>query len=203
MINQNLVNKIDSLLDKGVTCCFSLDPKPGNMCLEQVVSYALGEKINDSPSCVGEEVINFVINLNDRNWSSASARAEGMRDLSIAQLGSNSLDQEEFLEKLSFAVLTKMLPSMFRELGEDKWEKEIKSLEESKSLQEARKASFDAINATITANDTAAASFAYNCAVDAAYAAEATKTGDKYLKMVSHLAVEVLKDMKSPGCKFL
>jgi len=212
-INQEFVNKINSLLDKGVTFGVSEDPKPGKMCVEQAVCYALGEEITDRPSCVGKEIRDFVTCLNDQEWSSASARAEGMRGLAIAQLGSNSLDQNEFLEKLSFTTITKLLPSMFRDLGEEKWEKEIKSLERAKDLKEAIKTAYDAIEVPYDVSDAACAIY---CAAnvkyikdgaDAAntsrYAAYATKTGDKYFKMASHLAVEVLKDMKSPGCQFV
>jgi len=134
-----------------------------------------------------------------------------MRDLAIAQLGSNSLNQKAFRKKFSFAIITKMLPAMFRDLGEEKWEKEIKSLEGAKSLKKAIKAAYDVADA----NDVASA--AYDAAASAArhaaypdyvnysvyYVAKATNTGDKYLKMVAHLAVEVLKDMKSPGCQFI
>jgi len=215
MINKELVNEIHSLLDKGVTFGFSKDPKPGNMCVEQVVSYALGEEINDEPSCVGKKVREFVVRLNCQEWSSDSARAEGMRDLAIAQLGSDLLNQDEFLEKISFAAITKLLPSMFRDLGEERWEKQIKSLEEAKNLKEAKKIASKgayaadmvyAVEANYAASDAANVAdpySAYYASYAAANAALATKTGDKYLKMVSHLAVEVLKEMKSPGCQFL
>jgi len=208
MINQELVNKIHCLLDKGVTPGFSKDPKPGNMCLEQAVSYALEEEITGHPSCVGEEVRAFVTCLNDVRWSSPSARAEGMRDLAIAHLGSNSLDQNEFIDKLVFAVITKMLPAMFRDLGEERWKKEIKSLEGAKDLEEAIKAAYDAADAAcyVALSAACAASYAVfaTYAVNAVcYAADATNTGDKYRSMVAHLVVEVLKDMKSPGCQFL
>jgi len=206
MINQNLVNSIHCLLDKGVTPGLSKDPKPGEMCLEQAVSYALGEEVTDKPSCVGEKVRYFVTRLNDQEWSSPFARAEGMRELSIAQLGSNSLNQKEFLDKLFFKVLTKMLPAMFRELGEEKWEEQIKSLEGAKSLKKARKAAYAAGDAAPYSAVVAAISAATS-AVDAAdatyFVAFATNTGDKYLKMDAHLAVEVLKEMGSPGCQFL
>jgi len=214
MINQELVNKINSLLDKGITFGFNPDPKPGNMCVEQVISYALGEGFSDKPSCVGEEVRDFVTCLNDRNWSSASARAEGMKELSIAQLGSNSLDQDEFREKIIFAMVTKMLPSMFKDLGEDKWKKEIKSLEGAKDLEGAIKATDDAAKAA-AADVAAGAAYAVRVAASdrvhavravnyaAANAAYATKTGDKYLKMACHLAVSVLKEMGNSGCSFL
>jgi len=217
-INQQLVNKIHCLLDKGVTPGISKDPKPGKMCLEQVISYALGEEITDRPSCVGVQVREFVIALNDKDWSSPSARAEGMRELSIAQLGSNFLDREEFVGKFSFVVITKMLPSMFKDLGEERWEKQINSLEKAKDLEEARKAAYAAAGAfahSYFACDSACASayYAYLYATSAyaavAFAsasfcaARATNTGDKYLKMVAHLVVEVLKEMKSPGCDFL
>jgi len=223
MINQELVNSIHSLLDKGVTSGLSKKPKPGNMCVEQVISYALGDKINDEPSCVGYEVRIFVTRLNDRSWSSNSARAEGMRELAIAQLGSNSLDQKEFLDRFYFAVLTKMLPSMFRYFGEEKWEKEIKSLEGAKDLKEAMEASYAAVYAAsfVNADDAVRyatlyttkedyathyatqAAYSTQAAYIASYAANLTKTGDKYLCMVAHLAVEVLKEMKSPGYQFL
>jgi len=213
-INKKLVNKINSLLDKGVTSGLSKDPKPGEMCVEQVICYALGEEITDRPSCVDEEVRWFVISLNDRNWSSPSARAEGMRELSIAQLGSKFLNQWEFLDKLSFRLITKLLPAMFRALGEEKWEKEIKSLEKAKDLKKAKKAAAkiasvidvdsDTIAAARATRDTYYAVHYIACgAYAASYAADATKTGDKYLKMVAHLGVEVLKDMKSPGCQFI
>jgi len=197
MINQNLVNKIHSFLDKGVTPGLSKDPKPGSMCLEQIVSYALEEEINDKPSCVGKQVRWFVVSLNDCDWSSPSARAEGIRDLAIAQLGSDSLNQDEFRDKLRFAVITKLLPSMFRDLGEEKWEKEIKSLEKVKVLEEARKAARDALSNINYYNSP------YTDCNFINYAADVTKTGDKYFKMAAHLVIEVLKDMKSSGCQFL
>jgi len=211
-ITKKLVNKIHSLLDKGVTSGLSKNLKPGDMCLEQAVCYALGEDvIRYNPSCVGKEVRGFTIYLNDANWSSDSTRAEGMRGLAIAQLGSNSLNQKEFREKLSFAVLTKLLPSMFRDLGEEKWEKEIKSLEGANNLKEAKKTVSKAayVDAHVVSSATLYASHAVNTAsydssaYTARYAAKATNTGDKYLKMAAYLAVEVLKDMKSPGCQFL
>jgi len=204
MINQKLVNKINSLLDKGITYGLSEDRKLRKMCLEQVISYALGEGFTDEPSYVGKQVRRFVICLNDQFWSSASARAEGMRKLAIAQLGSDSLDQKEFRDKLLFAVITKMLPAMFRDLGEEKWEKEIKSLEGAKDLKEARDAAAAYHVYAYTAVHAAAnAVAADDAAVAADAAADATKTGDKYRSMIAHLAVEVLKDMKSPGCQFI
>jgi len=182
------------------------------MCVEQVISYALGEEVNDETSCVGEQVRSFVTCLNDQEWSSNSARAEGMRELSIAQLGSKSLNQNEFRDKLLFSVITKMLPAMFRDLEEDKWEKEIKSLEGTKDLKEAREAAYvvrDAIYATADPAASYATLYAIfsihavHAAYVAIYAFDATKTGDKYLCMIAHLAVQVLKEMKSPGCQFL
>jgi len=218
MINQELVSKIHCLLDKGVISGISPYPKPGNMCVEQVVCYAMGEEIGDKPSCVGKQVRKFVTFLNDSSWSSPSARAEGMRELSIAQLGSNSLNQKEFRDKILFAVITKMLPAMFRDLGEERWEKEIKSLEKPKSLKEAREA-VSALDVDANADaDACAVVFAVDpvvFAVDpvvfavydfddfASYAASVTNIENKYLKMFAHLAVEVLKDMKSPGCEYL
>jgi len=214
-INQELVDKINCIFDKGIIYGLG-NPKPGEMCVEQAVCYALGEEVTDKPSCVGKQVRDFVIYLNDSNWSSKSARAEGMRELAIAQLGSTSLDQEEFLEQISFAVITKLLPAIFRDLGEERWEKEIKSLEKAKDFEEAKKAASasafyevvcfaddtDDAYIAVAVDSAICSAIYYDDAIPMA-AAYVTKTGDKYLKMVAHLAVEVLKDMKSPGCYFL
>ena len=74
-------------------------PIAGQMCVEAAVNYALGGEHNDRPSCVGSAVRAFKIRLNDSNWSSAQARARGLRDLAIAQLGTKGvLENGQFLQ---------------------------------------------------------------------------------------------------------
>lgn len=70
---------------------------PGEVCVEQAISHALGvDHENDRPKCVGAAVNAFKIQLNDESWSSNEARTRGMERLAVAQLGSNKLDQEVF-----------------------------------------------------------------------------------------------------------
>jgi len=89
-------------------------------------------------------------------------------------------------------------------------------LEGAKDLKEAKEATHDVYRTACSASDDSAysvsrairyaddASYAADYASHAAsYASDATKTGNKYLEMASHLAVEVLKEMGSPGCQFV
>lgn len=95
-ITSKLINEINKLLDKGLIGGDVGDPKPGKMCVEAAICYALGEDHGDSPSCVAPTVREFKISLNDADWTSNKARADGMRDLAIAQLGSKDIPDLNF-----------------------------------------------------------------------------------------------------------
>jgi hypothetical protein len=98
-ITKELIETIDEVLSHGLSKGLGT-PEKGKMCVEAAICFSLGEPHSDKPSCVGEAVRKAKIVLNDCGWSSNEARAKGMRNLSIAQLGSTILDQEEFSEKL-------------------------------------------------------------------------------------------------------
>src|SRR5579864_5903782 len=83
----------------------------GDMCVEQVVRYSemkqIGitpeeteEEVSDQPKCVGRAVRDLKVTLNDwgdgNGWRSNKARAEGMRQVAIAQLGSVQINQRHF-----------------------------------------------------------------------------------------------------------
>jgi hypothetical protein len=89
-------------------------PEPGKMCVEAAVCFALGLDHSDNPPCVGSAVREFKIGLNDSDWSSPESRARGLRRLSIAQLGSDSLNQTEFVTKLQQAVIRNVVPRALR-----------------------------------------------------------------------------------------
>lgn len=69
-------------------------PEPGSMCVEAAVCYAMGEPHSDQPKCVLPAIRDTKIELNDDEiWYKAKGhvtktRAEGLRRLAIAQLGS-------------------------------------------------------------------------------------------------------------------
>ena len=67
-------------------------PKPGFMCVEAAVCYAMGEEHSDSPKCVAPTVRNWKIGFNDElPWNNKKERARGLRRLAIAQLGSKGI----------------------------------------------------------------------------------------------------------------
>ena len=82
--------------DEAVSRVFSygVGARDGQMCVEAAVCYALDLPHGDDPGCVAESVRRFKIRLNDASWSSPRARADGLRDLGIAQLGSRGVVDE-------------------------------------------------------------------------------------------------------------
>jgi hypothetical protein len=89
-------------------------PEPGKMCVEAAVCYALGEPHGDTPTCVGSAVRAFKIRLNDAKWPSNQARADGLREIAIAQLGSNEIDQREFARRVTLKVIQQIIPIALR-----------------------------------------------------------------------------------------
>lgn len=83
----------------------NMRPKPGYMCVEAAVCYAMGEPHSDEPSCVSTEVRVWKIAVNDEcEWTTKSERARGMRRLAIAQLGSRGVVRKQSFEAALRAV---------------------------------------------------------------------------------------------------
>src|SRR4051812_17912065 len=96
-INKVLARKVLKVVDAGLVGGLGVQEE-GKMCIEAAVCFALGLPHGDNPPCVGENVRDFKISLNDCKWPSDRARTKGMRKLAIAQLGSNEISQSKFLE---------------------------------------------------------------------------------------------------------
>lgn len=112
-INKELVLEIHAALDKGLTKGLGI-PVEGEMCVEALICHKLGLLHSDSPPCVGGQVRLAKITLNDCEWSSNKARAEGMRKLAIAQLGSDKLNQDEFEACLKLESTKRILPFLIQ-----------------------------------------------------------------------------------------
>ena len=113
-LTKELAQKVRDTVDAGLTKGLGR-PKPGQMCVEAAVNYAMGLPHNDNPMCVGGAVRRFKITLNDSNlWSSNTARAKGLRRVAIAQLGSDKLDQRAFVNKLMFETIKQIIPIAMR-----------------------------------------------------------------------------------------
>lgn len=90
-------------------------PEPGKMCVEAAVCYALGLPHGDDPCCVSPALRALKISLNDKRWSSPAARAEGLKRLALAQLGSAGvLDDQEFRRRVVEMTIRTSVPLALR-----------------------------------------------------------------------------------------
>lgn len=105
--------KIVELLSYGLRCGLGT-PEPGNMCIEAAVCFAMGLPHSDNPPCVHPIVRDLKIRLNDLGWSSNMERANGLRRLAIAQLGSDEIDIKIFSRELALKTVQRIAPEALR-----------------------------------------------------------------------------------------
>src|SRR5882672_7518738 len=93
-IAKRVLKVVDAGLSQGIG-----KPKPGEMCVEAAVCFALRLPHGDDPGCVSDGLRAIKIALNDLpEWSSPTARAKGLRRLAIVQLGTKGeLDDRVFV----------------------------------------------------------------------------------------------------------
>src|SRR5690606_9943883 len=109
--------RVLSVVDQGLRSGLG-KPIPGQMCVQAAVCFALGLPHGDDPNCVDPPLRLFVITHNDSPWSSPAARAEGMRKLAVAQLGSlGKLDSTKFVQNLAEQTIRRLLPPVLRQIG--------------------------------------------------------------------------------------
>jgi hypothetical protein len=113
VVSEATARKVLEVVNAGLVSGLG-EPVPGKMCVEAAVCYAMGLPHSDNPSCVGRAVRAFKIRLNDSCWSSNQARANGMRKLAIAQLGSDAIDQQAFAKIVSEQCIRQILPIALR-----------------------------------------------------------------------------------------
>lgn len=173
------VAKFDSILARGLSCGLGI---PGEqVCIEAAICETLGLPHGDDPQCVTTSVRSFKIKLNDAYWSSPAARAQGLRPLGLAQLGSKGVvDPIEFSRKLAEKTIRVLLPTLFRELA-------------------VGRAEWLTVADRCEREGTAASAYA---SADAAYASGPCRR-DFYLTLSASLALDVLRELKSPGVALL
>ena len=204
------VQRFDSILSRGLSC--GLGSAGQQVCIEAAICESLGLPHGDDPGCVSPAVRAFKIALNDSSWSSATARANGLRDLGLAQLGSlGVVDDVEFAVRLSKKTISILLPKLFRAVmpndkealeAADRCEKED-SKESAKYAESAAKYAAKSAKYAEYAAKSAAKSAKY-----AEYAAEyaakyAESAADEYLTLTAKLALDTLRELNSPGCALL
>jgi len=226
-IDESVARKVLSVVDAGLVHGLG-NPVPGQMCVEAAVKFALGEPHGDDPKCVAPALRSLKIKLNDARWSSNAARTKGLRRLALAQLGSAGvLDEREFANRVVKLAIQVSVPQALRaaaSICKDDTHK-------YKLLKAAMDCESDPTRANaVSAKDIAAAyaadaayAYAY-AAADAAYAAAdaaayaaadaaayaaadaaayAASARDKSLADFCEKVVEILIDMKAPGCQWL
>ena len=225
---QKLLTVVDAGLVKGVGV-----PEPGKMCVEAAVCYALDLPHGDEPQCVTPALRELKIRLNDCEWSSPQARARGLRRLAVAQLGSAGIiDEQEFRHRIVGYALRSSVASALRSAASVCTDHKAKAallnaatrcesdatreaaLEARKTAAAAAAYAAAAAAAYAAAADAAAADaaayaaaaaacWAANAAAVAAADADADAARDKSLAEYAEAVVQILIDMKTPGCQWL
>lgn len=114
VIDRAIAEKVRDVVDAGLIAGVG-NPIPGQMCVEAAECYALGLPHGDSHPCEARSVRNLKIALNDRAWSTPTARAKGLRRLSLASLGSAGvLDEKEFRRRVVDVTIRRAVPSGLR-----------------------------------------------------------------------------------------
>lgn len=194
------VKEYDRILSKGLSK--GLGKREDQICIEAAICQVLGLDHGDEPGCVASSVRNFKIFLNDSNWSTPKTRAEGLRNLGLAQLGSlGIINDNNFVKIISEKTIKILIPKLFRNIFTDNLRcLEVADRCEKKGTAKAAYAAANAANAAAKA----AANAAVNAAKAANAAANAANTAnDEYLILSANLALEILKELKSPGIMLL
>ena len=190
------------------------EPIPGKMCIEALVCHVLGLPHGDKPlECVGTEVNEFKIGLNDKPWTTPFTRAKGMEKLGIAQLGSNTINQQEFKDVLWLALGQKISPLIFRYYATKTDNKQpllehADVMEKVVTLDKARQKQRKFAHAYAHAHGYAhgyahAHAHGYGYGYGYAHAYDYGYGYDVWFTKVADVAVQVLKDLNSPGCEWL
>lgn len=176
------IKKFDKILERGL--CAGVGDRDGQMCIEAAICAALDLPHGDDPLCVASSVRKFKITLNDARWSSPSARAAGLRDLGIAQIGSKGVVEDADFNRILVIKTTQILiPKLFRSLPNATKEMlaAVAECEKNPGAAEAARAARDA---------------------EAAEAAGAAPP-DTFLLLSASFALDALRELKSPGVAWL
>ena len=109
------VAEFDRILAKGLSK--GMGDRDSQVCIEAAICQVLQLPHGDDPGCVTNAVRSYKIALNDGPWSTPEARAKGLRDLGLAQLGSRGVvSDEEFATRMAEHTVRVLVPALFREV---------------------------------------------------------------------------------------
>lgn len=197
-MTREIAQKVRDTVDAGLVSGVG-QPEPGAMCVEAAVCYALGLPHGDDPGCVSAPLRALKIRLNDSGWSSPQARAAGLRRLAVAQLGSKgALDEPEFVRRVVDVSIRRVVPRALRSAAKVN-PKHAEALEAAAVQCEREGTREAAENGRQVARAADAVAAAAADAVAAAYA----RVRDRTLAEFADDVVEILIDLKAPGCQWL
>ena len=224
-ITESVARKVLEVVDAGLINGVG-KPIPGQMCVEAAVCYALDLPHGDDPACVSRALRSLKIRLNDSRWSSNDARAKGLRRLAVAQLGSRDfLDDVEFVKRVAVLAIRLSVPTALRAAASiHKDPKHQQAMRDAANKCETDPTRENALDASKIARAAAAAAAAADADADAdadaaaaaaAAAAYADAYADAYAYAYAYAArdksladfaegvVQILIEMKAPGCQWL
>ena len=169
--------------------------EPGDMCIEHIICQVFEGRKGDNPSCVSNEFNKAKISLNECNWSSNKARAEGMKYLLVAQIGSNALDDKIVREHLRFLSAKKILPYIIQKHYDSLFTKDEKLLVYKSRFESLTKLD-DKLWKEFYNNY-------YNSYYYNNYYYNYYYKGDEFLLLIADTILQCMKDLNSPGCQYL
>lgn len=196
-ITRDMAIKVRDVVDAGLVSGVGV-AIPGQMCVEAAVCFALGLPHGDDPGCVAPALRRLKIRLNDSSWSSPAARAKGLRRLALAQLGSvGMLDQKKFARRVVEMTIRKAVPVGLRAAA-------TRNPTHAASLEAAAvRCEQEGTRAAAEHARDVASQVCCDAADAAANAAAAAADADRHLSEYAEWVVEILIDMKAPGCQWL
>lgn len=207
-------------LNRGL--CQGIGTTDSQMCIEAVICNLVEGDHYDTPECVSPAVRHYLINLNDANWSSPEARAKGLHDLGLAQLGSQDIIYwDTFSQGVHLATIQRTIPELL--LSEFPDDAEVAQLSEKYkrltadeidwALESIESLLYRQIPTIESASQlwtllwyTSCKNHKEDVGTTAYFYKELhnlNRKDDKYLIQGANIALQVLKDLKSPGCVLL
>ena len=194
-ITKQLCTNALCIIDRGLSN--GLSDNGGKVCIEYAISIASGTpEDREGPKCVDKDLRSFKIDLNDElDWDNEDDRAQGLRRIGIAQLGTDKMKNfwgrfKKEVIKFQIAFAEKYQPTLDRKeldrlIDQKDWDSAIALL--TKLDDEQLYLEPDFVNVGFLIN------------LISEVAASGNEVRDAYIEGI----VQVLKKLKTPGSKYL
>lgn len=137
-IDEKVAAKVLKIVDKGLINGLG-SPFPGAMCVEAAVCYAMNEPHGDKPKCVDPYLRYEKIKLNDwEGWESDADRAQGLRRLAIAQLGSRGNFDKAVFKKLMIKAGVTLLCKHGKSFAQANFKQDLAATKDALAVQKLK-----------------------------------------------------------------